>query len=103
MHLVVSIDGLQPEHDARRTPATYDRILRHIEGHRISVHCTVGPPFLARVDYLHDFARFWSLQAGVGKIWFSLFTPQAGDRSPQRLTAADRTTAIDRIAALRSL
>jgi organic radical activating enzyme len=103
LHLVVSIDGLQPEHDARRTPATYDRILRHIEGHRITVHCTVGPPSLARVDYLQDFARFWSLHAGVGKIWFSLFTPQAGDRSPQRLTAADRTTAIDRIAALRFL
>ena len=28
--VVVSIDGLQPEHDARRTPATYDRILMHI-------------------------------------------------------------------------
>ena len=27
LHLVVSVDGLQPEHDARRTPATYDRIL----------------------------------------------------------------------------
>src|SRR5262245_28101887 len=27
--VVVSIDGLQPEHDARRTPATYDRILKH--------------------------------------------------------------------------
>src|ERR1700745_778274 len=24
--IVVSIDGLQPEHDARRTPATYERI-----------------------------------------------------------------------------
>jgi hypothetical protein len=89
LHLVVSIDGLQPEHDARRTPATYDRILRHIEGHRITVHCTVGPPFLARVDYLHDFARFWSLQAGVGKIWFSLFTPQAGTLA----SAADGRTA----------
>src|ERR1700694_3787095 len=41
VHLVVSIDGLQPEHDARRTPATYDRILKHITGHRITVHCTV--------------------------------------------------------------
>ena len=30
--IVVSIDGLQPEHDARRTPATYDRILKHIAG-----------------------------------------------------------------------
>src|SRR5690349_13655788 len=27
LQIVVSIDGLQPEHDVRRTPATYDRIL----------------------------------------------------------------------------
>ncbi len=27
--LAVSIDGLQPEHDRRRSPATYDRILRN--------------------------------------------------------------------------
>src|SRR5689334_3571879 len=39
--LVVSIDGLQPEHDARRAPATYERVLKHIEGHRIQVHCTI--------------------------------------------------------------
>jgi organic radical activating enzyme len=103
LHLVVSVDGLQPEHDARRTPATYDRILRHIDGHQIIVHCTVVPQFLARVDYLQDFARDWSLRTNVRKIWFSLFTPQMGDRSPQRLTAADRATAIDRIAAFRSL
>ena len=31
-NVVVSIDGLQPEHDARRKPATYDRILKNIEG-----------------------------------------------------------------------
>src|SRR5260370_19510689 len=31
--IVVSIDGLQPEHDVRRAPATYDRILKHIAGH----------------------------------------------------------------------
>jgi sulfatase maturation enzyme AslB (radical SAM superfamily) len=103
LHLVVSVDGLQLEHDARRTPATYDRILRHIDGHRIIAHCTVIPQFLARKDYLRDFARFWSVHGGVRKIWFSLFTPQIGDRSPQRLTAAERATAIDRIAALRSL
>jgi organic radical activating enzyme len=28
LHHVVSIDGLQPEHYARRKPATYERILR---------------------------------------------------------------------------
>ena len=41
LQIVVSIDGLQPEHDVRRTPATYDRILKHIVGHQITVHCTV--------------------------------------------------------------
>ena len=100
LHIVVSIDGLQPEHDARRTPATYDRVLRHIDGHRITVHCTVVPQFLARADYLRDFARTWSLQTGVQKIWSSLFTPQIGGRSPERLTTADRATAIARIAGL---
>ncbi len=30
LQIVVSIDGLQPEHDERRKPATYDRILKHI-------------------------------------------------------------------------
>lgn len=103
LHLVVSVDGLQPEHDARRAPATYDRILRHIDGHRIIVHCTITPQFLARVDYLEEFARTWSLQRSVRKIWFSLFTPQRGQYCPERLTAADRTAAIDRIAALPSL
>ena len=28
LEISVSIEGLQPEHDVRRTPATYDRILR---------------------------------------------------------------------------
>ena len=41
LQIVVSIDGLQPEHDVRRAPATYDRILKHIAGHKIIVHCTV--------------------------------------------------------------
>src|SRR5262245_11485891 len=41
LYIVVSIDGLQPEHDVRRAPATYRRILKSIAGHRITVHCTV--------------------------------------------------------------
>ena len=32
LQIVVSIDGLQAEQDARRTQATYDRILKHIAG-----------------------------------------------------------------------
>src|SRR5271168_2805338 len=38
LNVVVSIDGLQPEHDVRRAPATYDRILKNISGQKITVH-----------------------------------------------------------------
>ena len=48
LQLVVSIDGLQPEHDARRKPATYQRILRHIQGHHIAVHCTITSAMMKR-------------------------------------------------------
>ena len=41
LHVVVSVDGLPEEHDQRRAPATYERILKHIARHRIAVHCTV--------------------------------------------------------------
>src|SRR6476661_1852957 len=79
LSLVVSIDGLQPEHDARRTPATYDRILRHIEGHSITVHCTVTRQQVARPGYIEEFLRFWSARSEVEKIWISLYTPQIGE------------------------
>ncbi len=103
LHLVVSVDGLQPEHDARRAPATYDRIQSHMDGHRVIVHCTVTPGLLVRPDYLDEFARIWSSQASVRKIWFSLFTPQQGEFPPERLSAPERLVAVDRIAALARL
>src|SRR5262245_17134434 len=55
----VSIDGLQPEHDERRTPATYERILNHIVGHQITVHCTITRQQVRREGYLEEFLRFW--------------------------------------------
>ena len=60
LQIVVSIDGLQPEHDVRRTPATYDRILKHIAGHQITVHCTVTRQQVQRDGYLEEFAALWS-------------------------------------------
>src|SRR5436853_1643244 len=88
LQLVVSIDGLQPEHDARRTPATYDRILKHIAGHKITVHCTVTRQQVNRPGYLDEFLRFWSAQQPVEKIWVSLYTPQIGEVSAERLSPA---------------
>jgi MoaA/NifB/PqqE/SkfB family radical SAM enzyme len=100
LHLVVSIDGLAPEHDKRRAPATYDRILKHIAGQRIAVHCTVTGPMLRRSGYLADFSRFWSVRPEVHKIWFSIYTPQEGDGSPERLRPRDREILFDELTAV---
>jgi MoaA/NifB/PqqE/SkfB family radical SAM enzyme len=101
LSIVVSIDGLQPEHDARRTPATYDRILKHIEGHKITVHCTVTRQQVNRVGYLDDFLKFWTPRQEVEKIWFSLYTPQIGEVSEERLRPADRVRVVEDMMALR--
>jgi MoaA/NifB/PqqE/SkfB family radical SAM enzyme len=101
LHLVVSIDGLQPEHDRRRAPATYARILNHVAGHQITAHCTVTRQMMARDGYLAEFCRTWSVRPEVRKIWFSLYTPQEGEISEERLTPQDRVEAVRQIAALR--
>jgi sulfatase maturation enzyme AslB (radical SAM superfamily) len=101
LHIVVSIDGLQPEHDERRSPATYERILKHISGHQITVHCTITRLHLRRPGYLNDFSSFWSDCKHVRNIWFSLFTPQEGDQSRERLTTADRQQVVRELAELR--
>jgi len=102
LQLVVSIDGLQPEHDQRRKPATYDRILKHIEGHDIRVHCTVTRQQVRRDGYLEEFAKFWSANPAVSQIWISLYTPQVGEISAERLTKGDREKVVTDLLAIRS-
>ena len=101
LQVVVSIDGLPPEHDARRTPATYDRILKHIAGHQITVHCTVTRQQARRDGYLEEFLRIWQANADTRLIWVSLYTPQKGELSAERLTAADRARVIADLRRLR--
>jgi sulfatase maturation enzyme AslB (radical SAM superfamily) len=101
LSIVVSIDGLQPEHDIRRTPATYDRILKHIAGHQIVVHCTVTRQQINRPGYLDEFLRFWCGRPETRKVWISLYTPQVGESSAERLTAADRRRVVSDLMALR--
>jgi len=93
LQVCVSIDGLQPEHDARRTPATYDRILKHIKGQQITVHCTITRQ-QTEPGYLDKFVEFWAAQPDVKRIWFSLYTPQRGEDSPERLRPADRARVV---------
>jgi sulfatase maturation enzyme AslB (radical SAM superfamily) len=75
LNVVVSIDGLQPEHDVRRAPATYERVLRNITGQSVTIHCTVTGQ-MKRPGYLREFLEFWTPRSEIRKVWFSLFTPR---------------------------
>ena len=101
LHLVVSVDGLEAEHNVRRKPATYDRILKNIEGHRINVHCTVTRQMTARPGYFAEFLSFWSAKPEVKKIWFSLFTPQVGAGGEEILSSDDRAHVLTELSQLR--
>ena len=103
LQIVVSIDGLQPEHDVRRAPATSDRILKHIVGHNIIVHCTVTRQQARRDGYLEEFMRFWSARPEIERIWMSLYTPQVGEISDERLDKATRARVVAELLELSSL
>jgi MoaA/NifB/PqqE/SkfB family radical SAM enzyme len=102
LQIVVSIDGLQPEHDERRKPATYDRILKHIAGHRITVHCTITRQQVQRDGYLEQFVHYWSANPHTHQIWMSLYTPQIGESSPERLEREDRERVVAALMTLRT-
>jgi MoaA/NifB/PqqE/SkfB family radical SAM enzyme len=102
LQIVVSIDGLQPEHDERRKPATYDRVLKHIKGHDITVHCTVTRQQVQRDGYLDEFVDIWSRNPDTSQIWVSLYTPQIGEVSDERLRPQDRERVIAALMHLRT-
>jgi MoaA/NifB/PqqE/SkfB family radical SAM enzyme len=101
MNVVVSIDGLQPEHDRRRAPATYERILTNVSGRQITIHCTITGQMMKRPGYLGEFLNFWTARPEIKKVWFSLFTPQIGDDIPEMLTSQEREQAISDMTELR--
>ncbi len=103
MNVVVSIDGLRSEHDRRRSPATYERIMANITGRRITIHCTITGEMMKRSGYLREFLQFWTPRPEVNKIWFSLFTPQLGDNLPEMLKPHEREQAISDMTQLRKV
>jgi MoaA/NifB/PqqE/SkfB family radical SAM enzyme len=101
LDVCVSVDGLPPEHDVRRTPATYERILQSIANQKVTIHCTITGQMMKRTGYLEEFVSFWSARSEARRLWFSLFTPQVGDSMPEILTTDERTRAIEDLIALR--
>jgi len=102
LYLVVSIDGLEADHDIRRKPATYKRILENIKGHTITVHCTITRQMTKQPDYFRQFLEFWTPKKEVKKVWFSIFTPQIGANDEEILFREERLTVLDELADLRA-
>jgi MoaA/NifB/PqqE/SkfB family radical SAM enzyme len=103
LNVVVSIDGLQPEHDERRKPATYERILKNIAAAKVIIHSTITGNIAARHGYLEEFLQFWGGRSEIDKVWFSLFTPQRGATGPEILTSEQRAFVVDDLLRLRNL
>ncbi len=103
LDIVVSIDGLPAEHDVRRKPATYERILKNIAGTKVTVHCTVTSQMTHRADYLEEFVRFWSERAETKRIWISLFTPQQGATDPEILAPNQRRRVVEDLLRLQAM
>ena len=101
LQLVISVDGLQPEHDVRRKPATYERILGNIRGHHISVHCTITSAMVKRGGYIPEFIDFWAANPAVEKIWMSIFTPQRGASNIECLTTDERRMVVETLLRVR--
>lgn len=106
LHLAVSVDGLQPDHDERRKPATYKKIVENIAGHSVVIHCTVTRQMILKKavqpDYFREFLTFWSARSEVRKIWFSIFTPQVGDSDEETLLPNERKAVLEELSSLRS-
>lgn len=100
LRVAVSVDGLAPDHDVRRKPATYARILKNIAGCEINVHWVITRQMLARPGYLEEYVDFWSARAEVNRIWVSVYTPQIGEESAERLAPGDRSALARELPAL---
>jgi MoaA/NifB/PqqE/SkfB family radical SAM enzyme len=90
VRVAISIDGLPEHHDVRRKPATYEKILSQLHGRDVNIHWTVTRPMLQRPGYLQEYVEFWNARPEVNRLWVSVYTPQIGEESPERLRPEDR-------------
>jgi len=100
IRVAVSVDGLREDHDVRRQPATYDRILDNIKGRRVDISWVITAPQVERPGYLDEYLAFWTRQPEVARIWVSLYTPQIGEQSREMLTPAQRRAVTAELPAL---
>ena len=101
VRVAVSVDGLPEHHDIRRKPATYERILKNIEGREVNIHWVITRPMLARPGYLEEYVSFWNARPEMNSLWVSVYTPQLGEQSAEMLTSEDREVMARQLISLR--
>jgi MoaA/NifB/PqqE/SkfB family radical SAM enzyme len=89
--VAVSVDGNPEDHDVRRKPATYERILKNVEGCRVNIHWTVVRKNVEERGYVDRYLCFWNDRPEVRNIWVSVYTPQREEESAERLTPGNRS------------
>jgi len=99
--VAVSVDGMPEDHDVRRAPATYERIVKNIEGTRVNIHWTITRAALRRESYAEEYVKFWDSRPEVGRVWVSVYTPQIGESAAEMLSREDRRALVERLAPLR--
>ncbi len=100
VRLAISVDGLPEHHDIRRKPATYERILKNIEGREANIHWVITRPMMERAGYLEEYVNFWGARAETNRIWVSVYSPQIGEQSPETLTPENREALARELPAL---
>ena len=100
MRVAISVDGLPEHHDIRRKPATYERILKNIEGCEVNIHWVITRPMMERPGYLEEYVAFWSKRPEVNRIWLSVYTPQIGEQSDEMLSSEHRVELAKQLPAL---
>jgi MoaA/NifB/PqqE/SkfB family radical SAM enzyme len=98
--VAVSVDGLPKHHDVRRTPATYERILRNIEGRKVNIHWTIVRSHAEEPGYLEEYVAFWNARPEVHKIWCSVYSPQMREQTPEMLDRSHRELLLQTLPAL---
>jgi hypothetical protein len=100
--VAVSVDGLPEDHDVRRAPATYERILKNIQGRRVNIHWTITRAAARQPDYAERYISFWNGRPEVDRVWVSLYTPQRGESAPEILSSEDRREVVRQLSPLRA-
>lgn len=74
----------------------------------MNAHCAVPAATPTRLNqmarrpgYFDEFLAFWSERPDVLRVWFSLYTPQTGEYTPEVLSPGERIGVLEELAALR--